>query len=196
MHKSVEFWKSGLTPKMDRMVGFSTLNVLLFNGLTTDGKDAVLNEYLKMDECLTETEGKNKIMHSHTISPCASPTASTLVSTTNKPNVCSRDYCVKDFRWQNVDWNATTGGTYGGVYGLALDGHVIYGPYNKAGELWSCEDLDVCNGFWLDDRSYGYASTTFYPYLVGCWGPGPLTRAHIPGCSPTACGDSAVSLTI
>jgi predicted P-loop ATPase/GTPase len=82
MHESVKFWKSGLTPKMDRMVGFSTLNVLLFNGLTTDGKDAVLNEYLKMDECLTETEGKNKIMHAHTISPCASPTASTLVSTT------------------------------------------------------------------------------------------------------------------
>jgi hypothetical protein len=37
MHESVEFWKSGLTPKMDRMVGFSTLNVLLFNGLTIDG---------------------------------------------------------------------------------------------------------------------------------------------------------------
>ena len=61
--------------------------------------------------------------------------------------------------------------TYGGVYGIALDGHVIYGPYNEDGELWSCEDLDVCNGFFLSDGAYGYASTTFYPYTVGCWGP-------------------------
>jgi hypothetical protein len=66
-------------------------------------------------------------------------------------------------------WTDTA--NYGGVVGLAKDGHVIYGPYNDYGELWSCDDVDYCNGFFLDDTSYGYASTTFFPYTVGCWGP-------------------------
>ena len=30
--------------------------------------------------------------------------------------------------------------------GIALDGHVIFGPYNSNGELWRCDDHDVCNG--------------------------------------------------
>lgn len=54
-------------------------------------------------------------------------------------------------------WSQTA--NYGGVYGIAKDGHVIYGPYNSNGELWSCEDLDACNGFFLIDGSYGYATT-------------------------------------
>ena len=40
---------------------------------------------------------------------------------------------------------------YGGMIGLAKDGHVIYGPYNKDGELWGCTDTDYCNGFFLGD---------------------------------------------
>lgn len=87
-------------------------------------------------------------------------------------------------------WSASDG-KYGTFYGIALDGHVIYGPYNADNELWGCDDLDVCNGHYLTDGSYGYASTTFYPYLVGCWGAGPTTREHIPGCSTSACGNFA-----
>lgn len=84
-------------------------------------------------------------------------------------------------------WVNTT--PYGGVFGIARDGHVIYGPYNKAGELWACGDLDICNGFFLDDGSYGYAATTTFPYAVGCWGPGPkLTYAA--SCSTNGCGVS------
>ena len=49
-----------------------------------------------------------------------------------------------------------------------MDGHVIYGPYNIAGELWDWDDVDVCNGFFHTDGSYNYASTTFFPYTVGC----------------------------
>jgi len=72
------------------------------------------------------------------------------------------------------DW-ATSDGTYGGFYGLAKDGHVIYGPFNAAGETWACDDVDMCNGFFLDDGSYGYASTIRFPYIVGCWGPAAAT---------------------
>lgn len=86
-------------------------------------------------------------------------------------------------------------GKYGGIYGIALDGHIIYGPYNADGELWSCDDVDACNGFRHGDGSYAYASTTFWPYLVGCWGPGPKTRSHVPACAPNACGDHGAALS-
>ncbi len=87
-------------------------------------------------------------------------------------------------------------GDYGTFYGIALDGHVIYGPYNVGGELWSCDDVDICNGFWLDDLSYAYASTSFYPYLVGCWGPGPTVRAHIPSCSTNVCAGFSIHVSL
>ena len=54
--------------------------------------------------------------------------------------------------------------------GLAIDGHRLLGPYNPDGEIWTADELDKCNGILLDDGSYAYASTTFAPYTVGCWG--------------------------
>ena len=71
-------------------------------------------------------------------------------------------------RFEKV-WGTTD--NYGGIYGIAKDGHAIYGPYNEFGEIWTCDDVDFCNGFYLKDQSYAYASTTFFPYVVGCWGP-------------------------
>lgn len=85
-------------------------------------------------------------------------------------------------------WTDTA--NYGGVYGLARDGHVIYGPYNGDGELWTCDDHDVCNGFFLDDGSYGYASTMTFPYIVGCWGPGPA-QEYAASCTDNGCSSSA-----
>ena len=70
---------------------------------------------------------------------------------------------------------------------------MIYGPYNTKGELWSCIDVDACNGFWLADGSYGYASTTKFPYTVGCFGPAPnLTYGVATSCSTNACVFSSV----
>jgi len=81
-------------------------------------------------------------------------------------------------------WSNTT--PYGGVYGVARDGHVIYGPYNAKGEIWGCEDHDMCNGFFLPDGSYGYATTTTYPYTSACWGPAPA-QTFASSCSTNGC---------
>ena len=35
--------------------------------------------------------------------------------------------------------------------GIAFDGHIIYGPYNSNGELWSCNDHDICNGHFFTE---------------------------------------------
>jgi hypothetical protein len=55
--------------------------------------------------------------------------------------------------------------------GLARDGRVIYGPFKADGTIWQPCDVDVCNGRYFG-RQYGYVSTMFHPYFVGCWGPG------------------------
>jgi len=66
------------------------------------------------------------------------------------------------------------------VVGIAKDGWVIYGPIKKGKnpsdvELYSACDVDICNGRKdVSDKGtiYSYKSTTFHPYLVGCFGPG------------------------
>ena len=105
-----------------------------------------------------------------------------------KPSTCDGDTdCFPDdFSFMLDTWSVDDG-DYGSFYGLAKDGHVIYGPYNGDGELWTCDDVDMCNGFTLEDGSYGYASTTFFPYVVGCWGPGYASHDFNPTCTESGC---------
>jgi len=148
---------------------------MLYNGLNVLGQDETENdEVYNYDKCLTRTDGRRDVLYANTITPCAAPSGG---STVSKPGNCQGKVCYGGHTYQYENWS-TGDGKYGDFYGIALDGHIIYGPYNANGEIWACEDVDVCNGFWLTDGSYGYASTTFYPYLVGCWGPGPTTRLH------------------
>lgn len=76
------------------------------------------------------------------------------------------------------------------VVGVAKDGHLIYGPYKQTGELFTCSSLDICNGFSLDDGSYGYVYSTTYPYTVNCFGPG-VARNMVESCSTNTCSSSS-----
>ena len=69
---------------------------------------------------------------------------------------------------------------------------MIIGPYNKDGELWTCDQHDVCNGVTLEDGSYAYVLTSTFPYYVGCWGPGPKQIRSV-DCSDNDCGLGALS---
>ena len=84
-----------------------------------------------------------------------------------------KDTCPGNiFGWaQEKGWTDKT--NYGGIVGVAKDGHVIYGPYNEEGKDWTCNQHDICNGRFFPDGSYGYVSTKQHPYLVGCYGPAP-----------------------
>lgn len=55
--------------------------------------------------------------------------------------------------------------------GIAKDGHIIWGPKNAEGQEWNDCELDICNGLFVDGF-YGYAATNYFPYTVGCYGPG------------------------
>ena len=68
---------------------------------------------------------------------------------------------------------------------------MIWGPYDENGELWDCDDHDICNGAFIDGN-YVYLSTIRFPYVLGCFGPGP-TQAHQASCTSGGCGGDSGS---
>ena len=105
--------------------------------------------------------------HYHYWTPCVKPGFG-FASTTEAPPLCLRsanDECMTNPS-NYVLTKANSGqvspfadkSDYGGVIGLAKDGHIIVGPYNKNGDTWACDEHDVCNGTFLDGQ-YVYVST-------------------------------------
>jgi hypothetical protein len=60
---------------------------------------------------------------------------------------------------------------YRTAIGLAKDGRIIWSPYSSGSTPYAYCDVDVCNGITVNNF-YGYASTFFSPYTVGCFGAG------------------------
>ena len=110
------------------------------------------------------------MFHYHVSSPCM--TTSKIASTNQAPDLCQDSPLCQ----LNPSLFALTTGfndksSFGGVIGLARDGHLVYGPYNESGELWSCYEYDVCNGAFLEDDSYAYITKSEAPFSLNCWGP-------------------------
>jgi len=62
------------------------------------------------------------------------------------------------------------------LYGYALDGFGMYGPYGENGKLVHNSELDVCHGHygWIKwdgvwKHMYHYHLNTEYPYSIGCF---------------------------
>lgn len=55
--------------------------------------------------------------------------------------------------------------------GIALDGHIIWGPFKDETTVFDSCDVDICNGRVIGGQ-YGYVANIRHPYFVGCWGPG------------------------
>ena len=120
--------------------------------------DGFADELEGMDQCLTHTNTDNEI-HYRAVGPCMKQFNS-LLDGTIAPELCKNDSrCASD----PFDWALNFGTTYADKsltdIGLARDGHVIKGPYNEDGELWSCDQIDICNGTFLSDGSYAYVAT-------------------------------------
>ena len=76
------------------------------------------------------------------------------------------------------------------VIGIALDGHLIYSPYDENGDPHA--GLDSCNGK-VYEGTYAYFASNSFPYILGCFGPGVYssqdvrtnkTRGPLSKCSP------------
>lgn len=141
-----------------------------------------------MDRCLTHSSPSPSYqLHYHSLGLCMKPSGYT--SVTKVPTLCKdEDDCLDDpFKWALNSWKGDTA-NHGGDVGLARDGHVIKGPYNDSGELWACDEHDICNGVFLSDGSYAYVATETFPYIVGCWGPAHEQTVRADKCSNNTCG--------
>ena len=134
-----------------RAVGVAKDNTLIFNSLTaflvdTVDKDLLSDEIIfqqYFDDCLGYIDTDQYYAY-RALSKClkSAPTIKTPGINTLK-NTFDLIETYRE-RWINT-------ADYGQPVGIAKDGHVIFGPYNANGELWSCEDVDFCNGFFLPD---------------------------------------------
>lgn len=145
----------------------------VYGDVTADNID---DAYEMFDTCLAHPN-VNGVFHYHVMSPCV-PDSSVAdnVGACATDDTCSADalaYAVDYFTdIDGDDWSTLH------PFGIAKDGHIIWGPYNEDGEEWADCDVDLCNGRRIDGN-YGYMSTSFHPYFVGCWGPGNYnTDAH------------------
>lgn len=72
----------------------------------------------------------------------------------------SKDIFTNAGNWKNIR-----------PIGLAKDGNIIYGPFDKDGKEWLACNVDICNGIMMNGY-YSYVTTSFFPYILGCFGPG------------------------
>ena len=146
----------------------------IYNALDAYNLDAVENEINGLDTCFSHVSGSG-IYHYHLWSPCIrknkglAPSVSSVV-----PSLCKNvSACIANpasyaisYGYSGVDKQNVE------IIGLGRDGHPVYGPWNESGLQWDCDKHDICNGAFLADGSYGYVSTSTFPYVVSCWGPG------------------------
>ena len=164
---------------LDEAIGISITGVVFYNGMAAENIDLVypapfgkvkdisgVRADEKQDDNLLHPQTQGRF-HYHTLSPAFAKTekerAQPAVSFTGDTNELIEGYFKSSSYSQGRK-----------VVGLAKDGHIIWGPYKKSGSSYKLIDpcdVDVCNGMEVDGQ-YGYASTLFHPYLVGCWGPG------------------------
>ena len=156
----------------DMIVGFSTDNVVIYNALSSSNSDILVSETKYMDQCMLSTTSSGNIIKYHTLSACYAGKGSTSKTPELAGDVTDDLLNIQKATWAALKYTSKDLPNEK-IIGLAKDGHVIVGPYNSNGELWTCDETDICNGVFLKDNSYAYAATQNFPYMIGCWGPGP-----------------------
>ena len=178
--------------------GLAITGTYIYNALALGNADAVEGELETLDVCASHPSPqgnhhyhywgacmhKSRGHHSQTAVPDLCRDASGCLTSTNT-------YMRDSVNTVNTDYTYTAA-TYDTPIGLAKDGHVIIGPYMSTGSVWTCDDRDVCNGATISG-SYVYVGSDTFPYMVGCWGPGPSTHTYMPTCTSTGCGTVVVS---
>jgi len=72
--------------------------------------------------------------------------------------------------WDAICFTNVTPGVPSSIFGVAVDGFPIYGPFDENGIELTPSDLDECNGMTVNG-SYRYIMTQDFPYGPGClWG--------------------------
>ena len=168
--------------------GVATTGSLLFSSLSGEGvdpfypsvygtvtdPDSVLE---KVDSCLQHPQPQG-VFHYHTVQACGTGL------TTQEAKLSSPTGDVIEAiknAWSNDM-------PYRTPIGLAKDGRPIYSPLKNNGVEYDPCDVDICNGRKINGN-YVYVTTTFHPYIMGCYGMGSSPNLY-QQCStnPRLCG--------
>ena len=176
---------------MTTAAGIALTGGYIFNALALGNADAVETEADTLDVCFDHPSPDGGF-HYHFWGACMKKDFG-FWDDENSPDLC-RDVsnCATnpgDFTLENALSTQTvayTAANWDEPIGLAKDGHIIMGPHKSDGEQWGCDDRDVCNGAFVNG-SYVYVGSDTFPYVVGCWGPGPDNQFS-PTCSAAGCG--------
>eukprot|EP00347_Sterkiella_histriomuscorum_P007666 403348040 len=198
-------------PSSDNVAGIALNGVFIFSGTSSWNIDGFYPKswngqsslkYLDNDVCMGTSESYN-VYRYHMYSPCIWSTGSAALKRRveackdeNAPNCQSDPTAFVKGYTDNTDYGIKP-------IGVAKDGRPIYNPYKIDGTLWQPCEVDICNGRFTSRNFYAYQLTMFYPYTIGCWGPGNSPTLK-PSCSsnPRVCistsngSSSAVNLLI
>lgn len=168
------------------IVGMSLNGVFFFTPTFDFGYDALfpspygtvtdVSKRARIDQCLGSVAYNGQPNARTYMYYMYSPCIYSSVSLRSQPQPCNQyELCAQNPTWHANFYTPAVQKSIKPI-GVAKDGHVIYGPYKDNGNLWEPCDVDVCNGRKFDTTHYGYVATMFFPYVVGCWGPGSATK--------------------
>lgn len=130
-----------------------------------------------VDACLGHAGGG--VYHYHNMLNCVANRALDTSNNCTATTDCNSD--LKSYALSAFSSNKSIS-----VFGVAKDGHLIIGPYDASGNLFDCSGLDACSGTWLDDGSYVYVLTEYFPYTLNCFGPA-QANTYNASCSANPC---------
>ena len=175
------------------IVGIATNGVALFSPLSMQSVDPFYPPFgysaENVDLCMAHPNNFGTY-HYHMASPClmgttlsepigntacySSLTSSCVNKFSGTGNVMAKN-CVKNCD-SGVGFSKGSSNIPIGIY---FNGYFVYGPYDDSGN--SIKGLDQCNGKFVNGI-YQYYSTSTFPYMAGCNGPGSYT-ASLPTCT-------------
>jgi len=129
----------------------------------------------QFDSCMSHLD-KTGFIHSHLLGGCNK--GGDLDYASKQGEICKlTDIChteVKEYALKK--FSASRGRQ---PVGIAIDGHIIWGPYKEDGNLYTGCETDMCNGLYINGY-YSYALTTWLPYNIGCFGGATLVKGISP----------------
>jgi hypothetical protein len=153
----------GIAVQPGQLVGFAT------NGVPYRLADPSNPAFTGADGCLGLVDSQTRAYYYAVMPPCLVARGPERAGEQGKELFHDRHHF--DLNSVLDAFAADRGGFPSPIIGYALDGFPIFGPFDSTGALHI--GLDSCNGK-IVNGSYAYYATIEYPYLLGCFGPGPL----------------------
>ncbi|KAJ8603022.1 hypothetical protein CTAYLR_001570 [Chrysophaeum taylorii] len=152
--------------------------------------NGVAQEVESVDNCLVHAA--DGWLHHHSLSPAYWASDGSTCTAYQALAQYDDEVSVTTLMFEGEDGDSMDGHEDLQIVGIALDGHLVFGPYaSSTVEVYDGTGLDMCNGVRYDDDAdgtrdaYAYFMSKTFPYQMGCWGPANYPD-HTPNCTTNA----------